>query len=95
MGNRGAIALAKALCHNTSLISLRLDENLIGLLGFINLMNAMKTNKNLRQFNLPLLDVTNCLKSESAEKSEEIHRVLTKLEKRALGNQMRAGIQSE
>jgi hypothetical protein len=45
MGNKGAIALAKVLRQNHTLISIQWDGNLTGLLGFVNVKNSLKTNQ--------------------------------------------------
>jgi hypothetical protein len=87
MGNKGAIALSRALQQNQSLASVLYDGNLTGLLGFINLKNALKLNFSLKQFPLPVYDIGAIPKSEN---ENDLQLVLHKIEKRILRNQQQS-----
>ena len=49
IGDEGAIALAEALCVNTSLLTLTLNNNAIGVSGLVALGNALYKNNSLRR----------------------------------------------
>eukprot|EP01114_Cavostelium_apophysatum_P017693 TRINITY_DN5318_c0_g1_i2.p1 TRINITY_DN5318_c0_g1~~TRINITY_DN5318_c0_g1_i2.p1 ORF type:complete len:955 (-),score=273.67 TRINITY_DN5318_c0_g1_i2:490-3312(-) len=86
MGNKGAVALSKGLRQNDTLVEVHWDDNMTGLLGFINVKNALKVNQTLRDMPLPIADVGHVLKNESAQ-AKEIHHALNKIEQRILRNQ--------
>jgi len=70
MGSRGAIALARALHRNHSLVSILWDENSVGLLGFLNIRNALRNNQTVRKMPLPILDITAAMKNETGSAKE-------------------------
>jgi hypothetical protein len=72
------------LLTNSTLTSIIWDENSTGLLGFINIQNALKTNQTLRNMPLPISDVSQAMKNEDAK---QIHKVLESIEQSTLRNQ--------
>jgi hypothetical protein len=86
-GNKGASALSRALQMNTTLISIFWDDNLTGLLGFINIRNALKINQTIRNMPLPISDIGQALKS--SPNPADIQQVLKEIEKLLLRNQQR------
>ncbi|GAM24434.1 hypothetical protein SAMD00019534_076090 [Acytostelium subglobosum LB1] len=57
MGNKGAIALGKALQTNKALVSLVWDENLTSVAGFAGLAVGLERNLTLKNMNKPLIDI--------------------------------------
>ncbi|GAM21013.1 hypothetical protein SAMD00019534_041880 [Acytostelium subglobosum LB1] len=57
MGNKGAIALGKALQTNKALQTLVWDENATGVVGFIGFTTGLERNLTLKNMPKPLLDI--------------------------------------
>lgn len=57
-----------------------------GLLGFINIKNALEVNQTLKDMPLPISDIGLALKNES-DKAKEIQSTLNEIEKSLLNNQ--------
>jgi len=85
MGNKGAIALSKALQTNHTLTSLNWDDNMTTLLGFINIKNALSVNRTLKNMPLPVFDIAQALKNH--ENAAQLQQVLNKIETQLLTNQ--------
>jgi len=88
IGNKGAIALSKALQTNQTLISILWDENLTGLLGFINIRNAMQVNQTIRSMALPIYDIGQALKAQPTNQ-KDIQAALKEIEELLLRNQQK------
>jgi len=86
MSTKGTIALANMLRQNHRLTSIVWDENMSGLLGFVNIRNALKTNQNVKYMPLPSLDIANCVKTE-APSAKELASTLNEIERFILRNQ--------
>jgi len=84
MGNKGAIALSKALQTNHTLTSLTWDDNVTTLLGFINIKNALRVNQTLKNMPLPVYDIAQALKSENGL---QLQQILNQIERQILNNQ--------
>lgn len=91
MGNKGAIALGKALQTNNVLTSLSWDENATTLLGFQAFKTGMERNHTLKAMPVPILDIANALKSDPQPR---LQTVIGDLE-RALGRNQTPGGQFE
>jgi len=68
MGNKGALALGKALQINKKLQELRWDDNATTLQGFVNFRNGLLRNRSLKDMQVPVLDITAAIKSEDPKK---------------------------
>jgi len=89
MGNKGAIALAKALQTDTSLTTLHFDENLTGLMGFRNIKYSLELNKSLKYITLPLSDIGTLLNDlGDMEQQRKLQKMISKIEKRLQINQL-------
>mmetsp|Transcript_22643 Transcript_22643/g.89577 ORF Transcript_22643/g.89577 Transcript_22643/m.89577 type:complete len:1056 (-) Transcript_22643:76-3243(-) len=64
MGNKGAIALGKAIQTNHKLEHLVFDENGTGLPGLVAVASGMQRNRSLKQMRLPIIDISAIPKSE-------------------------------
>jgi Ran GTPase-activating protein (RanGAP) involved in mRNA processing and transport len=58
MGNKGALALGKALQINKKLQELRWDDNGTTLQGFVSFRNGLMRNISLKDMQVPVLDIT-------------------------------------
>jgi len=86
MGNKGAIALARVLESNHTLASVEFDENQTGSMGFVNLRAAMRENQTMRSLPLPVIDVSQALKSEQ-HAAGVIQECVMEIQSRVLQNQ--------
>eukprot|EP01119_Soliformovum_irregulare_P020768 TRINITY_DN6782_c0_g1_i1.p1 TRINITY_DN6782_c0_g1~~TRINITY_DN6782_c0_g1_i1.p1 ORF type:complete len:1015 (+),score=334.12 TRINITY_DN6782_c0_g1_i1:326-3046(+) len=84
MGNRGVIAMAKALRKNRTLRSISWDENQTGLLGFINIRNALETNETIQVMPLPFIDFASASKTDNPS---DLQAAFTKIEEYIVRNQ--------
>ena len=66
------------------------DENQTGLLGFINIQNALHNNQTLRNMPLPIADINQAMKSADPK---QIQKVLENIEKSILRNQNNQGFE--
>eukprot|EP01105_Mastigella_eilhardi_P005915 TRINITY_DN17594_c0_g1_i1.p1 TRINITY_DN17594_c0_g1~~TRINITY_DN17594_c0_g1_i1.p1 ORF type:complete len:1166 (+),score=359.54 TRINITY_DN17594_c0_g1_i1:518-3499(+) len=62
MGNKGAIALGKALQTNKFLKTLAWDDNGTTVQGFVGFKVGLERNRTLKTMNLPILDISACMK---------------------------------
>jgi len=60
-GTQGAIAIARMLEVNQTLIKLSWDDNNTGLIGFQNIKKSLKLNNSLQEMPLPLSDISKLL----------------------------------
>ncbi len=72
MGNKGAMALGKALQTNRTLTSLVWDENLTTTIGLQAFKIGLERNHSLKSMPLPLLDIATALKSEPPQRLHQV-----------------------
>jgi len=81
-GDRGAIALARVLQQNNTLVSVYLDNNNVERLGLLNLADAVTKAKSLREMPIPFADVARAMFQMPTLKDKiEFGNVLAKLER--------------
>jgi len=81
LGDEGALSLSKALQINSSLVKLRWDENDTTVIGYSQFLNGMKRNIKLKDMDVPLIDISNCLKSyQHDEQRQKLNRVIKEIE---------------
>lgn len=87
---QGAIALARVLQQNQVLQNVFYDDNQTGTIGFLNVADAVSSNKNLRVMPVPFNDVASLLAGmkDSGER-EKLSKVLTKMERDLSSRQYR------
>lgn len=61
MGDKTATLLSEALSKNTSLTSLKWDDNSVNLGGWQTFVSVMKNNKTLKTMPLPERDITKAI----------------------------------
>eukprot|EP00029_Vermamoeba_vermiformis_P000624 TRINITY_DN1079_c0_g1_i1.p1 TRINITY_DN1079_c0_g1~~TRINITY_DN1079_c0_g1_i1.p1 ORF type:complete len:1136 (-),score=356.31 TRINITY_DN1079_c0_g1_i1:94-3501(-) len=89
LGNRGAMAMSKALQTNTTLTSLYWDENGTTLQGFRNFRLGLERNHTLKQAPLPILDMNNALNQAKEEtEKRKITKVIGEIEQLIISNHL-------
>jgi hypothetical protein len=86
-GNRGAIALAKALGINHVLTSVNWDDNNTGLLGVGNICDGIQSNHTIKNFPLPWHDITSLYNDSNTDKVA-LSKFLTRISEKIMGNQL-------
>jgi hypothetical protein len=85
-GNRGAIALSKALGINHVLQSVYYDDNNIGILGVGNICDGIQSNHVVKNFPLPWHDVTSLYNDSNTDKAA-LSKFLTRISDKIMENQ--------
>jgi hypothetical protein len=72
MGNRGAVALGKALQTNNTLASLAWDDNQTTLAGFQSFKVGIDRNISLKVMTLPILDISAAIRTDPPHKVQQV-----------------------
>eukprot|EP01088_Endostelium_zonatum_P006052 TRINITY_DN18157_c0_g1_i2.p1 TRINITY_DN18157_c0_g1~~TRINITY_DN18157_c0_g1_i2.p1 ORF type:complete len:392 (+),score=138.83 TRINITY_DN18157_c0_g1_i2:264-1439(+) len=86
MGDKGGVALGKALQTNHTLKELKWDGNATRLVGFQAFKVGFERNSSLTNMPLPILDISECLKAEAA-RLESVRNVIMAIERALNRNQ--------
>ena len=68
LGNKGIMALGKAIQTNKRLESLAWDDNGTQLMGFQAFLVGMERNTSLKRMTMPYIDIANCMKEAPSDK---------------------------
>eukprot|EP01114_Cavostelium_apophysatum_P024573 TRINITY_DN965_c0_g1_i1.p1 TRINITY_DN965_c0_g1~~TRINITY_DN965_c0_g1_i1.p1 ORF type:complete len:960 (+),score=342.73 TRINITY_DN965_c0_g1_i1:143-3022(+) len=84
IGNKGAVALGKAIQTNESLETLKWDNNLTTLAGFQGFNNGLRRNHTLKNMPMPINDISTGLRGGEAQGISEI---VNQMERHIMRNQ--------
>ncbi|KAH3760830.1 myosin-I binding protein [Pelomyxa schiedti] len=87
MGNKGAIALGKALQTNKTLRMLSWDDNGVTYPGFIGFKVGLERNRSLKTMPMPILDIAACMREAQGPVLTKLHKLVIEMESCIYRNQ--------
>jgi len=79
-GDKGANCLGRILHQNRTLTTIYYDDNNIGLVGLVNICEAISNNRRLKIMPLPFLDIPKIV-TENPQDKAQLFSLLAKMER--------------
>jgi len=86
-GNKGAIALGKALQTNKTLRTLTWDDNGVTYPGFVGFKVGLERNRSLKAMPIPILDLTACMREAQGPALTKLRKIVVEMESCIYRNQ--------